>query len=99
MLKGDFRRVPHYQPVAFRKSLRGVEDLHVFPYQAVSYLLPAVDSGTGHHDAVGCGCAFFLFLVWFVYIYIWFEWKSCRGDGEWMSVFLRGWRGMLILFL
>jgi hypothetical protein len=31
MSKGDFRRIPHYQPVAFSESLRRVEDLHVFP--------------------------------------------------------------------
>lgn len=61
---------------------------------------PAVDSGSlFYSNAVGYGCVFFLFLVWFAYIYMWFEWKSCRGDGGWMSVFLRGWRGMLILFL
>ena len=60
----------------------------------------AMDYGSlSYPDAVGYGCVFFLFLVWFAYIYMWFEWKSCRGDGGWMSVFLRGWRGMLILFL
>jgi hypothetical protein len=90
-----------------------VPDARVWSYVGVgSYLVAvaydhgssdggvAVDYGfLSYPDAVGYGCVFFLFLVWFAYIYMWFEWKSCRGDGGWMSVFLRGWRGMLILFL